>query len=157
MKNSKVYTEKDIDNCKEFQRSVVRYGEKKYTWKDGDDSLPKGWKQRLYVKEEDADEKERDGVPEDLRREYILSPEGLTYRTRFIALVDMFKRGCSQEDIEVMKVKMVHYENWEKNSLLPAGWMFKKVSEGWTKDKKWYSPLHYLSREGKTFESMKNV
>ena len=157
MKNSKVYTEKDIDNCKEFQRSVVRYGEKKYTWKDGDDSLPKGWKQRLYVKEEDADEKERDGVPEDLRREYILSPEGLTYRSRYVAILDMFKRGCSQTDIEVMKVKMVHYENWEKHSLLPAGWMFKKISEGFTKDKKWYSTLHYLSREGQVFDSMKNV
>ena len=156
MKKDPKYTDKDVDNCKEFLRSVVCFGEKKYTWKEGDESLPKGWKSRLYVKEEE-EEKERDGVPEDLRREYILSPEGLTYRTRFIALVDMFKRGCSQEDIEVMKVKMVHYENWEKNSLLPTGWMFKKVSEGWTKDKKWYSTLHYLSREGKVFESMKNV
>ena len=156
MKKNPSYTNKDMDNCKEFLRSVVCYGEKKFSWKDGDESLPKGWKSRLYVKEED-EEKEREGVPEDLRREYILSPEGLTYRSRFVAILDMFKRGCSQDDIEVMKVKMVHYENWEKSALLPAGWMFKKISEGFTKDKKWYSTLHYFSREGQVFDSMKNV
>ena len=150
------YTNMEIDNCKEFLRSVVCYGEKKFTWKDGDESIPKGWKSRLYVKEED-EEKEREGVPDDLRREYILSPEGLTYRTRFVAIVDMFKRGCSQKDIEVMKVKMVNYENWEKSSLLPTGWIFKKISEGFDSHKNWYSNFHYLSREGQVFDSMRKV
>merc|ERR1719357_238313 len=51
----------------------------------------------------------------------------------------------------------MHYEHWEKNDLLPQGWMFKKISEGYTKDKKWYSTLFYLSREGLAIESMKNV
>ena len=164
MKKNPRYTEKDIDNCKEFLRSVVCYGEKKFTWKEGDESLPKGWKSRLYVKEEDSEEgegekreKEREGVPEDLRREYILSPKGLTYRSRFVAILDMFKRGCSQEDIEVMKVKMVNYENWEKSSLLPTGWMFKKISEGFDMHKNWYSNFHYLTAEGQVFDSMKKV
>ena len=156
MKKSPNYTDKDVDNGKEFLRSVVCYGEKKFTWKEGDESLPKGWKQRLVIKEEDG-EKEREGVPEDLRREYILSPEGITYRSRFVAVLDMFKRGCSQDDIEVMKVKMVHYENWEKSSFLPAGWMFKKICEGFDQHKSWYANYHYLSREGEVFDSMRKV
>ena len=61
------------------------------------------------------------------------------------------------DDIAAMKVKMVNYENWEKSPLLPPGWMFKKVSEGFTKDKKWYSTLHYLSCDGLSFENMKNM
>ena len=133
----------DVENCREFLRSVVRYGEKMHTWREGDETVPKGWKVRITVKEEE----EGEGVAGDLRKqESILSPEGLSYKTRFVAIQDMYKRGYSQDEIEVMKVKMVHFENWEKNPLLPKGWMFKKISEGFTKDKKWYSTLHYLSR-----------
>ena len=79
MRSSPSYHEKDVENCKEFLRSVVRFGEKKHTWTEGDDTVPKGWKVRLHVKEEEED---REGVPEDLRSEYILSPEGLPYRSR---------------------------------------------------------------------------
>ena len=37
------------------------------------------------------------------------------------------------------------------------GWLFKVKSEGWTKDKKYYESIHYLSSEGLPFESMKTV
>ena len=40
---------------------------------------------------------------------------------------------------------------------MPNNWLFKVVCEGFTKDKKWYSTIHYLSKEGSTFESMKSV
>ena len=96
-------------------------------------------------------------MPEDLRREYILSPEGLTYRSRVVAILDMFKRGCRPDDTEVMKVKMVNYENWEKSTLLPTGWIFKKICEGFDMHKNWYSNFHYLSREGQVFDSMRKV
>ena len=143
MKTSMGYDEKDIENCKEFLKNVVRFAETKYQWQEGDDSVPPGWKVRVCDGETD--------------REYILSPEGLPYRTRFVAIQDMFKRNFSRSDIEIMKIKMIQYEKWEKSELLPNGWMFKIISEGRTKDGKWYSSIHCLSNEGITFESMRTI
>ena len=40
---------------------------------------------------------------------------------------------------------------------LILGWLFKIKSEGWTKEKKYYESIHYLSSEGLPFESMKTV
>lgn len=39
-------------------------------------------------------------------------------------------------------------EGWEASNLLPPGWLFKVVCEGYTKENKWYSTLFYLSDEG---------
>jgi hypothetical protein len=77
MRKSDEYTDQDVDNCREFLKSVVRFGEKRHVWLEGDETVPRGWKVRQAVKEE--------GVPGDLRKEYILSPEGRHYRTRFLS------------------------------------------------------------------------
>ena len=42
-------------------------------------------------------------------------------------------------------------------SLLPAGWMFKKICEGFDQHKSWYANYHYLSREGEVLDSMRKV
>merc|ERR1719481_448975 len=52
---------------------------------------------------------------------------------------------------------MVKYEGWQSSPLLPEGWLFKVKSEGIGPNNKWYSTIHYLSREGDTHESMKTV
>ena len=89
--------------------------------------------------------------------QWMLSPEGRMYRTRYVALVDMLRRAASPQEVAAMKELMVRHEGWQASPLLPAGWLFKVKCEGWTKDKKWYSTIHYLSEDGQTFESMRNV
>ena len=88
-------------------------------------------------------------------QEFSLSPEELPYRTRFVAIQDMFKRNYSNKDIEAMKELIIKHEGWVRSDLLPEGWMFKQIAEGITKDNKWYATLHYISDDGITFEVMK--
>ena len=88
-------------------------------------------------------------------QEFSHSPEELPYRTRFVAIQDMFKRNYSNKDIEAMKELIIKHEGWVRSDLLPEGWMFKQIAEGITKDNEWYATLHYLSDDGITFKSMK--
>merc|ERR1719319_104964 len=103
MMEAEGYGEADLANAKEFLRSVARCGEKRHVWLEGES------------------------------REYILSPEGISYRSRYVALLDMHRRGHSQEATEVMRAKMEEHEGWERSELLPVGWMYKKVCEGFTR------------------------
>ena len=89
--------------------------------------------------------------------QWFLSPEGLSYRSRYTAVQDMIKRKHSIEDIEHMRELMILHEGWQRNDLLPDNWLFKVVCEGFTKDKKWYSSIHYFSDQGESFGSMKGV
>ena len=65
-------------------------------------------------------------------QEFSLSPEELPYRTRFVAIQDMFKRNYSNKDIEAMKELIIKHEGWVRSDLLPEGWMFKQIAEGIT-------------------------
>ena len=65
MSNSEAYTEAHVENCKEFLKSVVKFAEKKYEWKE-DPSVPPGWKVRDSENETES--------------EQILSPQGVAYR-----------------------------------------------------------------------------
>ena len=78
-------------------------------------------------------------------QEFSLSPEELPYRTRFVAIQDMFKRNYSNKDIEAMKELIIKHEGSVRSDLLPKGWMFKQIAEGITKDNEWNATLHYLS------------
>ena len=67
MINSQDYDDQDLQNCKEFLKSVVKYAERKYdNWETGKETVPDGWKVR--ISDSDTD------------REQILSPEGIAYR-----------------------------------------------------------------------------
>ena len=103
---SDAYTEKDVDNCKEFMKSVVKFAERKYEWKE-DPSVPPGWRIR-----------DSDGEQES---EQILSPDGVAYRSRYLAVVNLVKKGASKKEVDDMKAKMVVYEKWEQSNLLPQG------------------------------------
>ena len=142
MSTSEYYTETDIVKAKEFVSNRINL-EKSYDWREGDGSVPRGWKMRTSETEN--------------KWTFILSPDGYQYRSRYVALLDMFKRHKPKADIEVMKELMIEHESWERSELLPAGFLFKVVSEGYDRQNTWWSTLHYISNDGKTFESMKAV
>merc|ERR1719319_270829 len=104
------YSESDVQRCKEFLVEQ-KAPEKKYNWSDGGDSLPAGWKSR--VSEGEA------------KMEWILSPEGRMYRTRYVAVLDMVKKEYSEERVEEMKRSMEEHEGWERSELLPQGRMYR--------------------------------
>ena len=142
IQNSEDYTEQDVENGKAFL-AEQKAPEKKYEWKDGGDYLPAGWKSRISEGES--------------KMEWFLSPEGRMYRTRYIALVDMVKKGYPDETLMEMKESMILHEGWSATELLPSGWLFKVVWEGFTEDGKWNQTIRFLSKEGCVLESMKSV
>ena len=89
--------------------------------------------------------------------QWILSPDGRQFRSRYTAVQDMIKRENKRRDVEEMKELMILHEGWQRSDLMPNNWLFKVVCEGFTKDKKWYSTIHYFSDQGDTFVSMKGV
>ena len=106
MATSEAYTDQQVENCKEFLKSVVKFAEKKYEWKESP-SVPAGWRVRDSEKENES--------------EQILSPAGLAFRSRFQALVNLAKKGASKKEVDDMKIKMISYEKWEISNLLPKG------------------------------------
>ena len=142
MSSSNRYNEQNISKCKEFLKSRSN-SDKSYDWSDGDHTILPGWKMRVCETES--------------QRQYFLSSEGIQYRSRYVAYQDMFKRNYKRKDIEDMKKLLIEYDSWEISDFLPRGWLFKVICEGYTKDNKWYSNIHYISDDGKTFESMKTV
>ena len=107
---SEDYTQDDVENCKDFLKQQ-KAPEKKYKWSDGGNSLPKGWKRRVG-----------DG---ESQWEWVLSPEGRMYRSRFVALQDMIKRQYSEEEVSEMRELLVQEEQWKRDHLLPVDWLYK--------------------------------
>lgn len=131
-----------IENCNQFifeQKPV----DVKYEWADGDNTVPKGWKLRISETESEW--------------QWMLSPDGAQFRSRYTAVQDMIKRKYKTRDVEEMKELMILHEGWQRSNLLPKNWLFKVACEGFTKDKKWYSTIHYFSDQGESFGSMKGV
>ena len=60
----------------------------------------------------------------------------------------MIKKGRTAEEVEVMRNKLVEFEGWEENALLPEGWLFKVHWEGFVPHKNSVqSNLSFLSRD----------
>ena len=131
-----------IENCNQFifeQKPV----DIKYEWSDGDNTVPKGWKLRISESEAEW--------------QWMLSPDGAQFRSRYTAVQHMIKKNYKTKEVEEMKELMIMHEGWQRSGLLPRNWLFKVKCEGFTKDKKWYSSIHYFTEDGETIESMKNV
>ena len=142
MSSKPYYTSGDTEKCKEFAK-IMREPSKKYDWNDGDDSLPANWKMRVSGG--------------DAEMEWILSPEGVMYRSRVIALQDMIKRELPEDIVEEMRGKLLH-EGWVTDPLFPDKWLIKKW-EGKKRSKtgKLDQDLKFLTREGHRLESFKTV
>ena len=106
MATSEAYTDQQVENCKEFMKSVVKFAEKKFEWKESP-SVPAGWRVRDSERENES--------------EQILSPAGVAFRSRYQAVVNLAKRGASKKEVDDMKIKMISYEKWEISNLLPKG------------------------------------
>ena len=142
IQTSEEYSEKDIENGKAFL-AEQKAPEKKYEWNDGGDYLPAGWKSRVSEGES--------------KMEWFLSPEGRMYRTRYMAIQDMLKKGYPEDRLLEMKMSMIRHEDWSASELLPADWLFKVIWEGFTEDQKWNQTIRFLSKEGLVLESMRSV
>ena len=100
MESSPNYNYEDITNCKYFLKQRSREtSEQRFSW-EFSDSLPKGWKTRKCNGESKT---ESESIP---------SPQGDQFKSRFSAILNMFKCNADPGNIEQMKDKLVH-EGWE--------------------------------------------
>ena len=130
----KVKTFKD-----QWSISVRRGG---FEWEDGGETLPAGWQKRRGQGKTES--------------EHILSPDGTQFRSRYNALMHMYKDGASPKLIKEMRSKLM-FEGWESSPLLPSNWLFKRTWEGVISNGSFSTNTIYLSSEGKVFESNKTA
>ena len=115
----------------------------KFKWVTGE-NLPKGWKVR---KQKGSGRKN----PTDV--EFILSDDGIQFKTRFEALHYLISNKYSEQKIKDLRHKLLaSSEKWKESNLLPEGWIYKfrGVDSSTT-------AIMYFSREGQTYHSMKNA
>ena len=105
-----------------------------YSWKSNDPTVPEGWKIRV-----------KDG--KKLTYNFVVSPEGVQYKSRRLALAAMIKEGADPSDIEIMRSSLEH-EGYERDELLPRNWLYRDISE---------NAFHILTENGVTFSSFSNV
>ena len=79
MGSSNKYSERDLQNCKEFMTRRSK-SDRSHDWSDGDDTILPGWKMRVTDTES--------------KMTFFLSPENQQYRSRYVAVTDMVKRNC---------------------------------------------------------------
>jgi len=79
-------------------------------WIENDDSVPKGWKSKLWLG--------------SATKKCLLSPEGQIFNTRIGAYKYLLKYG-TQEQVQEMRILLGH-DGWKDYALLPAGWLYKK-------------------------------
>ena len=137
MKESDVYGEEDIENIQKYKKAEgADLRRRTWDWADGGDTLPRGWKRRPAVGQNE--------------QERILAPDGQQFRSRYSALQHLVKTGSPSSDIENMKSKLVH-EGWLAHASLPNKWIMKNNYEAT------YSKLSYISDNGLVFESVKSA
>ena len=71
-------------------------------------SLPEGWKSRVSG-----------------AQVFVVSPEGEQYNSSRLALMEMVKRGLSEEDLRRFRESM---SEWKLSELLPTDWMYKIIT-----------------------------
>jgi len=104
-KSVKPYSTEDFDRMKIFfdmtfaKKRMLRHG-----WKD-DQSVPVGWKVNS--------------------KNTLMSPEGICYPNRKMALKALIKNRRTDEDIDEMRSKMC-YDGWKTSDMLPKKWLFKR-------------------------------
>ena len=135
------YGEEDGVRCEQFLEEVRRSRSRlKYEWEEGDQSLPTGWSRRVA--------EGRAGT------EFILSPDGEQFKTRFAALMTMYRTHADLVKIEEMKSKL-SCEGWDGSELLPEGWLYRRAWEGFGRSGRTLSTTLYLSREGQCYDSVR--
>ena len=137
------YGDDTINKAKQFKEEWLISGRRGgFEWEDGGITLPEGWKKRRGQGKTES--------------ESILSPEGIQFRSRYNALMHLYKDNGSAKLIKIMRSKL-SFEGWETNPLLPNNWLFKRTWEGVISNGSFSTNTVYLSSEGHVFESNKTA
>merc|ERR1719470_263508 len=124
MRTSDKYTEHHIEQLRLFpdgkpsSKMVSKVGPHSQSnispddpsWKEDDDTVPKGWKSRKV--------EGRDVT-------MLLTPAGVVYWSRRAALKDILRTGGSAIEIEEIR-KSLEHDGWKTFDNLPEGWMYKR-------------------------------
>ena len=102
-----------------------------YEWEE-DDTVPPGWRSRR--------------AQSKTEKQYFLSPQGLSFASRFVAYQHMVKEGFPVAETQEMRQCLCH-EDWEDNPLLPDQWKFKRSTSR--------TEVHFLTDEGKFLRNFK--
>ena len=102
-----------IDDIKKAMVDSKKFNSKiKFKWQDGGSSLPLGWKIR----------KAKGSGRHQTEVEFILSDDGIQFKTRFEALQHLINNNYSQDKINVMRQKLLlSDEKWKESEFLPEG------------------------------------
>ena len=114
LEDSKIYQGGEITNLNIFLQESAKLIRKSNVEEEADLTenhaslvLPEGWKSRMVGS-----------------KEYVISPEGDQFNSSRIALIEMVKRGMSEEILVNMRQSM---SEWSLSELLPKNWMYKIV------------------------------
>ena len=144
------YNPKVIDDIKrEMTESKKFTGKIKFKWQNGDHTLPEGWKLR----------KAKGTGKNATTVEFILSADGIQFKSRFEALHFMISNKYSQEKVNDLRTKLlISSEKWKVSKYLPKDWIYRFKGDDATRDKHPTSTsITYFSREGQVFHSMKSI
>ena len=141
MSASPDYTIEDEEAVKKFREQwSISQRVTGFEWETCSLTLPEGWKKRRGKGK--------------LEAEMVLSPGGLQFRSRYNALLSMYKNSEGEKEIAAMRSKL-QFEGWETDEFLPSGWLYKRTWEGMITGGSISTNTVYLTREGKVFESVK--
>ena len=126
------------DLKRELMESKKFTGKIKFKWQTGDKTLPLGWKLR----------KARGSGKNRTMVEFILSDDGIQFKSRFEALHFMINNKYSTEKTDDLREKLlVSSEKWQESEYLPKGWIFKFKGDASDRDKNPASTaITYFSR-----------
>ena len=147
MESSERYSPEDAARCQQFldERRKLTMNTR-YQWQSSS-TVPAGWKIRKSEGKSDM--------------QYVLSPSGNQYRSRFSAIQDMMKNPeiYSTDEVNTMRKMMIEHESWVMHDSLPDQWLCKIGWEGRnSKDRVVpQSSIILLSREGYYFTSFKTA
>ena len=137
------YSSKMINDVKIEMTESKKFNSKlKFKWQTGE-HLPSGWKIR----------KQKGKGRHSTDVEYILSEDGVQFKSRFEGLQYLISKNYCDEDIAEMRKHLIaSSERWKESSLLPSGWLYRFKGENPSS-----TSITYFSSEGSTYHSMKNV
>jgi len=141
MKKNGNYTKDDTEKIEAMvseQSKESRYS--RYDWNENDDTVPKGWKTRVFEGKK--------------TKKFFLAPDGTQFACRRVGLQHMISKNNEEDEIEEMR-DMLKHEGWEETDMLPHGWRVRKT-EGSTKGV-YNSECYFLSKKGQMFHSTKAV
>ena len=107
------YSPSIVEDIKRAMVESKKFNSKiKYKWLEGGKTLPAGWKMR----------KAKGSGRHQSEVEFILSDDGIQFKSRFEALHHLINQNYSQEKIEDLRQKLlISEEKWKQSQFLPAG------------------------------------